>query len=863
MKLSRSLAILAGLWLATVSGWVLACGGPATVCYEPSNGSFALIDGGRPATVMVDENADPAVRRVAKSFAEDLERVSGRRAQLVSGGHRPKGPVVMIGVIGESAQIDSLVGAGKLELDGLDGEWEGFRIKVIERPWPDVPRALVIAGSDRRGAVFGTYDLSERMGVSPWYWFADLPTKRRSEVLVTAGERHEHPGVRYRGFFINDEDPAFSGWAKKHFGGVNADMYEHVFELLLRLKGNYIWPAMWAPKAFYLDDPRNAQLAHDMGVVMGTSHHEPLTRAQSEWHRLKGDPSTGGAWNYQTNAANLRAFWRGGLERMMARNNGKGFDTLLTIGMRGDGDAPMAEHTAIELLETIVADQRALIEEVTGKPASEVPQVWALYKEVQDYYDQGMTVPDDVTLLFADDNWGQIRRLPTRDTDRKGGFGVYYHFDYVGVPRNYKWLNTNQIEKVWQQMNLAWQRRVRDIWIVNVGDIKPMEYPLSFFMDMAWAPAEMTHEALARYPERWAAQQFGYDLAPAIGELLTRYSQLAARRKPELVNEAAFEIGEVRKDVLVRGEFARAVGEWRALVAKLEAVKPHVPLESRDAFFQLVEFPILAVSNLYEMYFATAWNRRLASKFDPRGNVFLETVQRTFARDAQLTAQYHRINGGKWDRMMSQVHMNYVIWNDPTQQTMPTVIHTSGDNPEKMRNARAVFVDREPDPDSVTIGASEFDRNIAASGLEWTPIPHLGQSDAAIVALPQGRPATTPANAPHVEYDVTLPENDSVEVRLHLAPTLDTTGNSGVRVGVSLDDGPVHTLLSDLDPTGGSARTARQQRWYDAVMNNGLTLSAGFEAVPSGNHTVKVWRLDDNVIVEQIQVLTLEEGTSQ
>lgn len=855
MRISHT-SFLCGCWLLTASASALACA-PATVCADRGAGSFGLIMNGRPAVLLTDQQADPAVQRVARSFAQDLQRVSGRSAKLQGSAQRLREPAVVVGVVGESALIDDLIARGKLDAREVEGGWEAFQISVVDDPWPNVARALVIAGSDRRGAVYGTYSVSEQMGVSPWYWFADVPVQRRSDVFIAAGTRRDQPGVRYRGFFINDEDPALSGWARKQFGGVNARMYEHVFELLLRLKGNYIWPAMWSPKAFHLDDPRNAGLADSMGIVMGTSHHEPLTRAQAEWHRLTDDPSTGGAWNYQTNAENLRAFWRGGLKRIMRSDTGGSYDNLLTIGMRGDGDAPMAEGTAIGLLETIVADQRKLIEEVTGKPASQVPQMWALYKEVQDYYDQGMTVPDDVTLLFADDNWGQIRRLPTSNRGRQGGFGVYYHFDYVGAPRNYKWLNTNQIEKVWQQMNLAWERGARNLWIANVGDIKPMEYPLSFFMDMAWAPEKMTPAALAAYPQHWAAQQFGAELAAPIGDLVTTYSRLAARRKPELVNEYTYATGEVREDVLVRGEWSRIVADWRALVARLEVVKPHVSAAQSDAFFQLVEFPTRAVANLYEMYFATAWNRKLASQFDPRGNVFLMQVEEAFARDAELTQRYHSINGGKWEHMMSQVHMNYVIWNDPTQQTQPTVIRTAGDVPEKMRNAAAVFVEPDPDNKIIRLEAAAFARSIGAQGIEWTAIRNLGQSEAALVALPQGRDATLPHAAPRVEYDVALPANQGLELRIHLLPTLDTAGRGGLKVGVSVEDGPVHTLLSALEPTGGAAKSPAQRAWVDAVIENRVILKARLAAVPAGRRVLKLWRLDDNVVVQGIEIVPL------
>jgi len=855
MEYLRKLAVWLLLSMLAVPTAALACGQPATVCDHATAGSFPLIEGGSPASVVVDDGANSAVRMAANSFAQDLQRVSGRSSHVLTDASKATAPVVLIGVVGHSRLIDGLVAAGKLQVDAIDGQWEAFETTVVDRPWPGVARALVIAGADRRGAVFGTYDLSRRIGVSPWYWFADVPVPRSHSLYVSQGQRSDRPGVRYRGFFINDEDPAFSTWAKKHFGGMNARMYAHVFELLLRLKGNYLWPAMWAPKAFHLDDPENARLADAMGVVMGTSHHEPLARAQSEWHRLPDDPSTGGEWNYQTNGEDLRRYWKGGLERVMRANGGAGYENLFTIGMRGDGDAPMSGGTATKLLEKVVADQRALIAQVSGKPASQVPQVWALCKEVLDYYDQGMKVPDDVTLLFSDDNWGQIRRLPTRDLHRSGGFGVYYHFDYVGVPRNYKWINTNQIGKVWQQMDLAWQRGARNIWIANVGDIKPLEYPLSFFMDMAWAPDRMTPVALAAYPAAWASRQFGPEVGAEVGALLTRYSTLAARRKPELVDENTYATGEIRPDVLVRGEWARIIGDWNDLVARLDRVRPKVGEPARSAFFQLVDYPILAVSNLYRMHYATAWNHRLASQLDPRGNVFLEMSERAYARDAALTGQYHRLKDGKWDGMMSQVHMNYVIWNDPVRQVPPVLIRTAGDVPEKMRDAKAVFVDPKPVAGPVSVEAADFARKVDTAGLTWTAIPGLGQGGAGLVALPQGRPATEPPSAPRLEYDLAIPENHAVEVRLRLSPTLDTSGGAGVRVGVSVDDGPVRTLVSALEPTGGAATTPRQQDWYRAVMDNRVELATVFEALPAGAHVIKVWRLDDNVVLEGLEVV--------
>jgi hypothetical protein len=592
-----------------------------------------------------------------------------------------------------------------------------------------------------------------------------------------------------------------------------------------------------------------------MGVVMGTSHHEPMTRAQSEWHRLSDDPSTGGAWNYETNGENLRRFWRGGIERMMSKGRGKAFENVVTIGMRGDGDAPMTEGTATQLLETIVSDQRRILEETTGRPARETPQVWALYKEVQDYYDHGMQVPDDVTLLFSDDNWGQIRRLPIANLDRPGGFGVYYHFDYVGAPRNYKWINTNQVGKIWQQMNLAYEAGARSIWVVNVGDLKPMEHPIDFFMKMAWDPEAMTPAALAQFPEDWAKRQFGPGPARQIGRLMSTYSRYAASRKPELINETTWPIGEAKASVLERGEFDRYVEDWRALSADMQGVKARLNPLQHDAFFQLIEYPILALSNLYEMYCAAAWNRRLAPLNDLRANHFKNAVETAFSRDRELTAAYHALAGGKWDGMMAQVHMSYVAWNDPAQQTMPAVVSVPG-NGAGNHDAGVRFVDpprRAGAP--IEIEAAAFSRSSGAGALRWETIAHIGQSGAALVALPQGRAASGPDDHVCVEYDIAIPTPGDWRIGLELSPTLDTSGGGVSRVGISLDEDPVQILTFVLTPTPSSAHTGPESAWWNAVINNRHTVEGVFAGVAAGRRVVKIWRLDDNVVIEKI-VLT-------
>ncbi|MEO7997478.1 MAG: glycosyl hydrolase 115 family protein, partial [Gemmatimonadaceae bacterium] len=447
---------------------------------------FVLSTAGVSTAIYISENDYAGAIRAARDLGADVGRVTGKPATVSTAAKVTQKQVVIIGTIGHSALIDDLVQRGKIDAREVTGKWESYVIQTVDNPMPGVERALVVAGSDKRGTIYGTYDVSGQIGVSPWYYWADVPVARQTNLSVSSERRVQgEPVVKYRGIFINDEAPAFSGWTREKFGGVNHLVYTKMFELILRMRGNYLWPAMWG-NAFADDDSLNAKLADEYGIVMGTSHHEPLTRAQQEWKRYgKGE------WNYEENDSTLRQFWRAGIQRMGTREN------IVTVGMRGDGDMPMTQGTAISLLERIVSDQRKIISEVTKKPADQTPQLWALYKEVQDYYDQGMRVPEDITLLFADDNWGDIRRLPElKERNRAGGFGVYYHFDYVGGPRNYKWLNTNPIARVWEQMHLATEYGANRIWVVNVGDLKPMEFPIQFFLDYAWNPAAIPAEKL-------------------------------------------------------------------------------------------------------------------------------------------------------------------------------------------------------------------------------------------------------------------------------------------------------------------------------------------------------------------------------
>ena len=647
-------ALCASLSLFSASALASDCDQPVAICMADPGDGFPLITDGLPVPLVVSEGDAAPVRRAATDIVTDLGRVGDQQTELLAapGDHTQ---LIIAGTLGQSPLVDGLVESGKLDVSGVDGVWEAYAQQVIDDPMPGVERALVIAGADPRGTVYGLYDLVERAGVSPWEWWADVPVRQQANLFVAPGRVTDAPAIKYRGIFLNDENPALYGWVHETYGGFNADFYERVFQLILRQKGNYLWPAMWG-KAFYDDDPDNPKSAERYGVVMGTSHHEPLMRAHVEWERY-GD----GPWDYTRNDEALQSFWRDSMERMGNE------ETIVTIGMRGDGDEAMTEGTAIELLENIVRDQRKIIEDMTGKPASEQPQIWALYKEVQDYYDQGMDVPDDVTLLFADDNWGNIRRLPDPEAERPGGYGVYYHFDYVGGPRNYKWINVTQNERVWEQMHSAWEYGATRMWIVNVGDLKPMELPISFFLDYAWDPEDWPLERLPDYSTEWAAEQFGEGHATEIAELLDLYTKYNSRRNPELIDAETYSL-------VHHGEFKRIVDEYNVLAQRADEVREQLPEEYDDAFVQLVWFPIKASANLNELYYTVALNRLYAEQGRFGTNELAERARELYARDAELTRLYHEdVADGKWNHMMAQTHIGYTYWQQPDEQAMPEV----------------------------------------------------------------------------------------------------------------------------------------------------------------------------------------------
>ena len=730
------------------------------VTFTEQSGVVAL----KGATIGYAETEPQAVQIAAASLQQDFARVMGFSPALSPLTSHPS-PLIFIGTVGFNKQIDQWVKNGKLA--NLKGKREKFIITTIDGQ-------VVIAGSDRRGTVFGIYELSRQMGVSPWYWWMDVPVAKHDYVGVLPGTYTDgEPAVEFRGLFLNDEAPCLTTWVKNTFGTDYGDhnFYAKVFELILRLKGNFLWPAMWG-WAFYADDPENLKTADAMGVVMGTSHHEPMARNHQEYARHRQE---WGAWNYQTNQTKLDQFFREGIERM------KGTEDIVTIGMRGDGDEAMSDKADTKLMERIITNQRKIIKEVTGKPAEKTTQVWALYKEVQDYYDAGLRVPDDVMILISDDNWGDIRRVPVNDKERKrkGGWGIYYHVDYVGAPRNSKWLNITQTQQMFEQLSLAYDHGIQRMWILNVGDLKPMEYPITLFMDMAWNPKAYNQQNITDHTRAFFRTVCGDAIATEAADIYNTNCQYMARVTPEMLDARTYNVQT--------GEWKRVRDDYLTLETRALRLFDEVPAEARDAFRQVLLFPVQAMANLYDMYYSQAMNQYTAKAGLPDANKWAEKVEKCFKRDAQLCQYYNKVMAnGKWDGMMIQKHIGYTSWNDNFRQDMlPKTqrVETTG---------QGGYTFEVPTAGYVAMEAEHYYSATASEGTEWSIYPDYGRTRSAVALTPY----TKPVGESCLTYRFALPKDVKGQVKVHVVvkSTLDFLNVGGHEYTVSLDGSEPKTV---------------------------------------------------------------------
>ena len=805
-------------------------------------GGFTLISQSHPVTLLVADNDKKGVLIAANNLQKDFERVCGSKAALLNAPSPDTKRYVIAGTL-ESSYIKQIVKAKKIDEKELKGKVEKYLMTVVDNPLPGVDEALVIAGSDMRGTIYGIYELSEQIGVSPWYDWMDVPAVRHTNLAIqkgtyTAGE----PAVRYRGLFLNDEAPCLTSWVKNTFGTNYGghDFYARVFELILRLRGNYLWPAMWM-WTFYGDDPLNSPTANDMGVIMGTSHHEPMARNHQEWARHRKEY---GEWNYVTNQKVIDNFFREGVRR--SKDN----EDIIPIGMRGDGDTAMGakeghddefvpdDNATIKLLEKIMKNQRDIIAKETGRPAKERTQLWALYKEVQRYYDKGLKVPDDVIILLCDDNWGDIRRLPTAEERKhKGGFGMYYHVDYVGAPRNSKWLNVTPIQHIWDQLTLTYQYGVDKLWVLNVGDLKPMEYPITFFMDFAWNPNRYNAANLMDHPKKFCAQQFGESQADEAARILNLYSQYAGRVTAEMLDASTYN--------LETGEWKQVCDEFTRLEADALRQFVSLPADMHDAYRQLLLFPIQALGNVYEMYYAQAMNHKLYAEGNPEANVWADRVELCFKRDSLLCRGYNKdIAGGKWDGMMTQKHIGYVSWNDNFPKDVCPKVMRFNDT-----SSMAGGYTFQPSDGYIAIDAEHYYSLKEPNEAKWTVIPYMGRTRSGISL----QPYSADVNGGSITYRFEVPEGvNEVDVHVITASTLAFQRMEGHRYTVGFEgQQPVEVNFNgelNEEPENVYRIT------YPTVARRVIDKSVKLKVDKAGVKSLVVSPLDPGVVLQKIVV---------
>jgi hypothetical protein len=854
---------LAVLFLAVISLRAASAAGP-WVRAQPQTGDFALVQGEHAADVVIGTNDFKVVSIAAHDLAADVERVSGRKPVVRTSTEGIAGPVVLIGTLGQAPAIDALVAAGRLDVAALSGAWETFLIATVADPLPGAKSGLVIVGSDRRGTAFGVYELSQAIGVSPWYWWADVAPAHRDALFVAAGtHRFGPPSVKYRGIFINDEDWGLQPWAAQTFepehGGIGPKTYAKVFELLLRLKANTLWPAMHACTKPFNSFPENAALADDYAIVMGSSHAEPMLRNNvGEWPH---DRATD--YNYVTNRDGVRKYWE---ERVAA--NGR-YENIYTIGMRGIHDSnmqgPKTDAERIRVLEQVFADQRAMLAQHVRSPDSQgvgrvvpnapsgdtpatsnrrigdnppylaagPPQMFCAYKEVLELYRQGLKVPDDVTIVWPDDNFGYVRSFASaEERQRSGGFGVYYHLSYLGAPLSYLWLCTTPPALVWEEMAKAYDAGARTIWIVNVGDIKPAEIGTEFFLQMAWDINRWRRDNLPDYLVEWAGREFGAAHAREIAAIMADYYRLNSQRKPEhlqwwLPNE------KPRPSPLTPAETRQRLQGFATLRDRAAKVQAALPTERRDAFFETVFYPVNGTALANERYFAGERAARSG---------LADAAEEARAASTRLTDETRifseQIANGKWRGF---------IRLEPADDDWRTMRIA----PWKIPEFSPAPAPEESTSGYISLEAEHFIRNLSrGEAAAWQIIPGLGRTGEGAVAV---FPTTAPSvaldkavtDAPRLDYAVNFAAAGEFALQVYVIPTHPIAGGS-LRFAVALDEAAPQ--LVELVVNDGGAG------WAQGVLDNIRIATTKLKVSAPGAHTLRVFGLDAGVVLDKLVI---------
>lgn len=852
--------------MMAASGWAqTARGVEQAVAFTPGAGEFPVVTSAGPATIVVEDSAPETVRVVADAFAGDVARVTGVTPARVTGlnGAGSK-QIILVGVCGHSALLDRLAREKRISLSDVQGKWESAVVQVVPHPFPGVQQALVVAGSDRRGASYALFTLSRAMGVSPWVWWADVPVRHHAAVYVRPGEfRQREPSVKYRAIFLNDEDWGLRPWASHKMDpelhNIGPHTYARIFELLLRLKANSLWPAMHPGTLAFNAVPENAKLADKWGIVMGSSHSEALLRNNvGEW-----DEKRDGPWNYQVNKKAIDAYWD---QRLQV--NGK-YENFYTVGMRGVHDSGLEATGTVEqkarLVEDVMRSQRAMLAKRVNPDLDDIPQVIWLYKESLELYRAGMRVPDDVTLGWTDDNYGYIRQLPdAQEQKRSGGSGMYYHVSYWGRPHDYLWLCTTPPALIREEMGKAYDRNVRRYWVLNVGDLKPAEMDIDYFMQLAWNEPAMSHTEPQTFIDNWFAEQLPPAQAHEAAAIMREYYRLSFIRKPEFMGFNGYDdaIKRTEFNPLAWGDQNRKRDDaWQQLSARAVKLEEQLPTAYHDAYFELVGYPVEAAAAQNRKLLATDRTYLEAARHQPV-DADAQAARAAYDRIQTLTAEYNSLHGGKWDGMMSASPRERQVFRMPVTATaaqadvpLPSYWGTGTFKPlAKAEHAvRAPFVERDG---VVSMNAADYTHEHARAGESWHRLRDLGGSgDSMEFGTPNMEPLASTACAPSsaaLVYEFATTQTGVPQLNVDLLPTFPIDSQHRLRFAVSVDGGK--PVCFDAAGAGEWSENSAPT-WSKNVLRNYARYSSTLPELKAGRHVLRLMPLDPGLVFEHVSLV--------
>ncbi len=808
---------------------------------------FCIAQKGKAATIVVDGNDWMGVLRAANDLSDDVKKVTGVEALLLSpqggksdvakssplGGTR--GGLIVVGTIGKSRLIDRLIKQKKIDVKEVKDQWESYLIDVVDGN-------LVIAGSDKRGTIYGIYDISERIGVSPWYWWADVPVKHQKELWYDGGRFVQpSPTVKYRGIFINDEDWGLKPWASENYerdlGDIGPKTYARVCELLLRLKANMLAPAMHSCTGAFYSHKESKAVCDSFGIIITTSHCEPLllnNAAMSEW-----DQQRDGDWNFKTNSETILRKWDDRL------GEASQYENIYTTAMRGLHDAglrgnlPMSER--VPLIEQVFRDQRALLEKHIGKKATEIPQIFVPYKETMDIYENGLKVPDDITLVWVDDNYGYMKRVSNPEEQKRSGrAGVYYHFSYLGAPHDYLWINTTPPVLMYEELKKAYDHGADRYWLLNVGDIKPMELGIQTFMDMAWNIDGFDFEKVNRHQAEFLHSQFNIHHSQFI---LDEYYRLAWSRKPEFMGYEREWDDEAHTGLratdfsFANGDAQKRLADYQRISDEVNLLASELPEASRPAFFEMLQFPIQAAYQMNRKFLMDQLNHELAAAGRlAEANWAAHEAVAAFDSINALNLRYNEQLNGKWRGMMTVPPGFCALYHK-----MPELSITEAISPKPIDDLQSLIMDKEG-PIVVPLNSysskSNDSRLIGGIGSDWQVV-QLGE--------PTGNPDSS--DHAYVEYALPAEVNNAktLEIELSVVPFWPVYEGRGNRIAVSVDGQKPQIFDNRFKEYSVS--------WKDQVLVNGATATMRLDLDhTSSQHTLRIHALDPGQMIQKINI---------